>query len=147
MDYPGEQTKNVCALKVSIALNYSGVVIPYIPGQTIEGGGDYAGKYFFLNVKALNKWMRATFGINDPNDNNPYNENHYYFTASETGTNGVNLPSLVNGLKGIYTIMKPDTPQYNGITGHADILRPNGTCPSNCNFQIPVDRVDIWVLE
>lgn len=91
--------------------------------------------------------MRVTFGTSDSTNSYSYNENHYYFTASETGTNGANLPSLVNGLKGIYTIMRPNTPQYSGVTGHADILRPDSTCPSDCNFQMITDRVDIWVLD
>lgn len=91
--------------------------------------------------------MRVTFGTSDSTNSYSYNENHYYFTASETGTNGANLPSLVNGLKGIYTIMRPNTLQYSGVTGHADILRPDSTCPSDCNFQMITDRVDIWVLD
>lgn len=84
--------------------------------------------------------MRATFGTNDPNDNNPYNENHYYFTASETGTNGVNLPSLVNGLKGIYTLITPDN-TYD-VSGHADIMY-NGKCPFGCFFHLSIERIDI----
>lgn len=58
IDYPLE-TRNGCALKVSRALNYSGVIIPNIPTtSTIPGtvqGAD--GKYYFLNAKALNIWM------------------------------------------------------------------------------------------
>src|SRR5690606_40886249 len=57
-------TQNGCALKVSRALNYSGVTIPFIPTtSTMPGtlqGAD--GKYYFLNAQALIIWMKKTFG-------------------------------------------------------------------------------------
>jgi hypothetical protein len=142
LDYPGNQTKNVCALKVSIALNNSGVVVPNIPNQTIEGGGDYAGKYFFLNVRALNNWMRATFGTSNPNDGFPDNQNHISFTGQEGGKNGENYPTLAAGLKGIYMLVMPTG---SNLSGHADVIN-NNYCPGNCNFQLPVEHIDIWVL-
>jgi hypothetical protein len=142
LDYPGNQTKNVCALKVSIALNNSGVVVPNIPNQTIEGGGDYAGKYFFLNVRALNNWMRATFGTSNPNDGFPDNQNHISFTGQEGGNNGENYPTLAAGLKGTYMLVMPTG---SNLSGHADVIN-NNYCPGNCNFQLPVEHIDIWVL-
>jgi len=145
IDYPGKQTENTCALRMSIALNYSGVIIPNISGQTIEGEGDYAGKYFFLNARALRNWMRETFGTSDLNDGLPDNIKHISFTAQQTGEKGINLPNLVKNKKGIYAIIIP--PEFEGVSGHVDILRPNGTCPSYCNFQLPVERVDIWILD
>lgn len=141
--YPGNQTKNVCALKVSIALNNSGVIIPNIENQTIEGGGDYAGKYFFLNVRALNDWMRVTFGTSTPNDGFPYNENHVSFTGEQGGVNGQNYPNLVSGLKGIYMLVMP---VGSSLSGHADLIY-NNICPSGCNFQLSVEHIDIWILE
>lgn len=42
---------NACVLRVSIALNYSGVKIPNIPNHTFKGGD---GKYYFLSAKKLN---------------------------------------------------------------------------------------------
>ncbi|WP_396179772.1 T6SS effector amidase Tae4 family protein [Flavobacterium sp.] len=143
LNYPGNQTKNVCALKVSIALNNSEVVIPYIPNQTVEGGGDYAGKYFFLNVRALNNWMRATFGTSNPNDGYANNPSHISLTGQQGGTNGQNYPSLTAGLKGIYMLVMPTG---SNLSGHADVIY-NNYCPGNCNFQLPVEHIDIWVLD
>ena len=51
------RTENTCALKVSIALNGAGITIPNIPGQTLQGGGQFANQYFFLNARALNIWI------------------------------------------------------------------------------------------
>jgi hypothetical protein len=44
-------TDNTCALKVSIALVRTNIIIPDLPGITLEGSGDFAGKFFFLNAK------------------------------------------------------------------------------------------------
>ncbi|HEU4497540.1 MAG TPA: T6SS effector amidase Tae4 family protein, partial [Flavobacterium sp.] len=93
IDYP-IQTANGCALKVSRALNYSGITIPQItttngyPG-TLQGAD---GKYYFLNAKSLNKWMKETFGTNPETDSTPLNENHFNFSAEDGGINGENFP-------------------------------------------------------
>ena len=69
IDHPIE-TENGCALKVSRALNYSGITIPNIPSTsgnpgTLQGAD---GKYYFLNAQALIIWMKKTFGTtNNPN--------------------------------------------------------------------------------
>jgi hypothetical protein len=142
-DYPS-LSRGYCALKVSRALNYSGISIPQItttsgnPGTIL--GGD--GKYYFLNAKALNKWMRETFGTS------PSNPDHYSFLGSDGGVNGENFPTLVAGLKGIYSMVSTNA---NWASGHADILRENGTCKAGCHFQdtppAPIDYIDIWVLK
>ena len=133
------RTTNTCALKVSIALNYSGVIIPQIittqnrPG-TIQGAD---GKYYFLNARALNAWMRETFGVF------PENPNHYNFTAGDGGINGENFPTLVSGIRGIYSLVTPNNP---GVTGHADILNASN-CAAGCNFNIAIEYIDIWHLD
>jgi len=38
-----------------------------------------------------------------------------------------------------------------GATGHADLIFPSsinnyGTCIFGCNFQLPVENIDIWIL-
>lgn len=149
IDYP-EATVNGCALKVSRALNYSGVIIPRIitsngyPG-TLKGAD---GKYYFLNAKSLNKWMRETFGTNPTTNSTPLNENHYHFTADDGCSNGENFPTLVDGKKGIFSMVSTN-PQWS--SGHADIINDDGTCKSGCHFQdnppAPIDYIDIWVLE
>lgn len=61
IDYP-ILTQNGCALKVSRALNYSGITIPNIPSTTGNPGTVQGadGKYYFLNAKALIIWMQKT---------------------------------------------------------------------------------------
>ena len=149
IDYP-QATVNGCALKVSRALNYSGVTIPKIitsngnPG-TLKGAD---GKYYFLNAKSLNKWMRETFGTNPATNSTPLNENHYHFTADDGGSNGENFPTLVDGKKGIFSMISTN-PEWS--SGHADILNDDGTSKAGCHFQdnppAPIDYIDIWVLE
>lgn len=142
-------SRGYCALKVSRALNYSGITIPPItttngnPG-TLQGSD---GKYYFLNAKALNKWMRETFGTNPETTTTPYNANHYHFTGEDGGTNGENFPNLVNGLKGIYSMVSTNA---QWASGHADLIE-NETCVFGCHFNdtppAPIDYIDIWVLE
>lgn len=93
-DVVNEEMKNLVHKKLTyhevheiLALNYSGVVIPNIPStNTILGtvqGAD--GKYYFLNAKALNIWMRKTFGVS------PVNSNHIRLTPQDGGSEGENL--------------------------------------------------------
>jgi len=139
LDYPS-LTTNTCALKVSIALNGAGIIIPQIttasgnPG-TLKGAD---GKYYFLNAKSLNAWMRKTFGTS------PTNSNHFHYTAADGGANGENFPSLLSGKKGIYSMISND-PSWS--SGHADILLGNLTCAAGCYFQGPVQYIDVWVLD
>ncbi|MBX2953339.1 MAG: hypothetical protein KF870_12600 [Leadbetterella sp.] len=128
---------NACAVRVSRGLNYSGVTIPEISGQTEKGADN---KNYFLSAKSLNAWMRKTFGT-------PTGSNH--LTGSQGGTNGVNFPNLLQGKKGIYIMIAnyPGT-NYFGATGHADILE-SGTCPDNrCYFNPKggVYYIDVWPL-
>jgi hypothetical protein len=140
------RTANTCALKVSIALNRAGVVIPNLPGKTVQGEGtEFTGKYFFLNAKSLNAWMRETFGTN------PNNANHFSYTSSDGGTNGVNFPEKLKDKNGIYSMIT--TEKYTtetGISGHADLIfngsAGKGTCIFGCSFNLPIERIDIWVL-
>ena len=130
-------TENTCALKVSRALNYSGVVIPEITKPngtklTIKGADN---KYYFLNSKALNLWMRKTFI-------NPTRTNH--ITAIQAGQHGVNLSNLLTGKKGIYSLISSDT---KWAYGHADFLEPDATCGVYCHFyDAPIDYIDVWIL-
>ena len=143
-------TANTCALKVSIALNRSGVVIPNIPGQTLEGGGtEFTGKYFFLNAKKLNVWMRETFGTNPATATTPYNANHISLTAADGGVKGVNFPTLpeLQNVSGIYSIVFTN----NLSSGHADYIYTNTagqvTCATSCYFNLQIERMDIWKLD
>ncbi|HQV35274.1 MAG: hypothetical protein KA215_06835 [Flavobacterium sp.] len=143
-------SRGYCALKVSRALNYSGIIIPQIittsgnPG-TLQGSD---GKYYFLNAKALNKWMRETFGTNPATNTSPLNLNHFHFTSNQGGINGLNFPNLMIGLKGIYSMVSTNP---NWASGHADLIDENGICVFGCHLNdsppAPIDYIDIWVLE
>jgi hypothetical protein len=134
--YPND-TNNTCALKVSIALNGAGVTIPNIPGQTLQGGGQFANQYFFLNARALNKWMRKTFGTTT-------NPNYVNIPASQITPNGANLPSLLSNIQGIYSLVCPLGSTW--ASGHADIIN-NALCAAGCHFNdAPIEYIDIWKL-
>ena len=139
IDHPIE-TQNGCALKVSRALNYSGITIPNIPSTsgnpgTLQGAD---GKYYFLNAKSLNIWMRKTFGVS------PTNSKHHHFTAQDGGNKGEDFPDLVKNKKGIFSMVSNNT---KWAYGHADILRLDGSCKAGCYFNGPVEYIDVWVLD
>lgn len=127
--------QNACALRVSRALNYSGIIIPSVAG-TMKGKD---GKNYFLAAKALNIWMRKTFGIS------PANSKHRHFTKAQGGINGQNLPGLVSGIKGIFSMVSPKNSLW--ASGHADCLQSSGTCVNNCHFfDGDIEYIDIWEL-
>lgn len=133
---------NTYAIRLSRGLNYSGVNIPYLPGRTYKGSDD---KYYFKAAYEINLWMRKTFGTNDGDPNTPHNPNHYKYTGAEAGVHGVNLPGLLAGKKGIYSIYSSD---FRWASGHADLLMPDATCGNDCHFyDAPILRLDIWVLQ
>lgn len=140
---------NTCAIRVSIALIKCGIVIPFIPDSkkgfknTIK---DKDGNYLIINAKALNEWMRKTFGTNPAN--------YRHFTAAQGGVKGGNFPKLMEdiGSDGIYSMVsRPEIHETWG-TGHADILE-EGDCRIKCHFFddknnfVPVDYIDVWILK
>lgn len=132
--YNGPET-NTCAFRLSKALNYSGVVIPNIPGQTFKGRDN---KYYFKAAYQINLWMRKTFGTS------PTNPNHYSITGAEAGVHGVELPTLLSEIKGIYSLYSSD---FTWASGHADLLYPDATCGNNCHFyDAPIHRIEVWEL-
>src|SRR5690606_39901474 len=77
---------NTCAVRLSYALNKSGVKIPNIPGKTKRGNikSDGTYDYYFTFAKDLTHWMQKTFGTtSNPNymyrdlDEYQGNENQY----------------------------------------------------------------------
>ena len=138
--YSGPKT-NTCAVRLSKALNYSGVNIPHIPRKTFIGKD---GKYYFKAAYEINLWMRKTFGTNPKTSTTPYNANHFQISGIEAGVNGGNLPNLLNGKKGIYSIYSSD---FSWASGHADMLYDNSNCANNCHFgDAPIFRLDVWIL-
>jgi hypothetical protein len=138
------RTNNTCALKVSIALNGSGIIIPEIITSTTNGVINYGtvkgadGKNYFLNAKSLNKWMKLTFGTT------PINTKHFNYTAVQGGVDGKNFPSLIGDKKGIYSL-NSSSPTW--ATGHADIFLEN-KCSAGCHYNAPgLESIDLWVLD
>ncbi|OHT45662.1 T6SS effector amidase Tae4 family protein [Flavobacterium tructae] len=137
---------NTCAIRISRALNYSGVVVPSLPDnpngtKNSVVGAD--GKNYIINAKTLNSWMKKTFGTN------PTNYEHYDFTQG--GNKGINFPNLLKNKKGIYTMVSRPEIQKAWGSGHADLLE-DGQCLLDCHFYdsnnqfVPVDYIDIWTL-
>ncbi|TRX29908.1 hypothetical protein FNW52_20475, partial [Flavobacterium sp. ZT3R18] len=128
---------NTCAIRVSKALNYSGVIIPNISGKTFKGADN---KYYFLGAANLMAWMKKTFGI-------PTGSNH--LTGAQGGTNGVNFPTLLQGKEGIY-ILIPNNQGSSGFSasGHADLFFAN-SCDGGCYFGATggVKEILFWELK
>ncbi|WP_343618028.1 T6SS effector amidase Tae4 family protein [Flavobacterium sp.] len=138
--YSGPDT-NTCAIRLSKALNYSGVKIPYIPGQTYSGAD---GKFYFKSAYQINIWMRKTFGTNPATKTTPLNDKHFEYSGAQAGIHGVNLPSLLKGKKGIFSIYSSD---FRWASGHADLLYSDATCGNKCHFyDAPIFRLDVWIL-
>ena len=136
---------NTCALRISRALNYSGIELPSLPNnpngsKNSVTGAD--GKNYIINAKALNKWMRKTFGT-------PTGTNH--IVNSQGGTKGKDFADLIANKKGIYSMIALQSIQDTWGTGHVDLLE-NGGCLLDCHFYdlnnqlVPVDYIDIWIL-
>jgi hypothetical protein len=52
---------HTCAVRLSRALNYSGVAVPAsFAGMKVVRGGD--GKYYAFQVRGMRPWLEATFG-------------------------------------------------------------------------------------
>jgi len=141
---------NTCAIRMSYALNESGVKIPNIPGKTkrgtIKSDGTY--DYYFTFAKDINKWMRETFGTNDGDPNTPHNPKHKRYTKAQGGANGALFPELfmTENKKGIFSIVSPQGSKW--ATGHADCLKPDQTCVNDCHFYDgDIQFIDIWELD
>jgi hypothetical protein len=139
---------NTCAIRVSRALNYSGITIPHIANQTFLGGD---GKYYFLGAANINAWMTKTFGPAT-----------HHFTGVQGGLHGENFSTLLQGIEGIYVLIPnipggcgtpatSSTPAISGTgfcaTGHADMYIADG-CDGHCYFNATGGVKDIffWVL-
>ena len=137
-----DENTNTCAIRLSKALNYSGVIIPNIPGQTFKGADN---KYYFKAAYQINIWMRKTFGTNPATSTTPLNLKHHSYTQAQAGVRGANLPDSLAGKKGIYSIYSSN---FTWATGHADLLNTDATCGNNCHFaDAPIARLDIWILD
>ena len=123
---------NACALRVSRALNYSGINIPAISGQTKQGAD---GKNYFLLASQLKNWLVKTLGQPD-----------IHKTAAEGAPNGTNFYNLLIGInnRGIY-IMKPISESNFGASGHAT-LWAGLDCIGQHNYFGAASDIYIWTL-
>jgi hypothetical protein len=96
-----ESFNNACALRVSRALNGSGVDLPNIPGKTLKGADS---KNYFFRASDLYNWMTQSYG--NPNIS----------TLDE---------SKLQGKTGIY-IMRANYPARFGAWGHATLWNNTG---------------------
>jgi Type VI secretion system (T6SS), amidase effector protein 4 len=115
---------NACALRVSRALNYSGVTIPAIPGQTFQGAD---GKNYFLSSAKLYNFMKKTFKI-PPNPT----ESIEVFSKAQGGVDGQNFPGLLSGKKGIY-LLQASYPGLFGALGHASLYQGSSCMVNTCD--------------
>lgn len=99
---------NACALRVSRALNYSGVTIPYIANQTLQGAD---GKNYFIYAANLYNWLVKTLGPHE-----------IHKTRAEGYPNGSGFLKQLMGIqnRGIY-IMKPIPSSAFTASGHATL--------------------------
>lgn len=137
--------ENSCAARISRALNYSGIIIPHISGKTFMGAD---GKYYFVRVSSLNKWMRKTFGCKNPNTaiGEYLNISSLHNSCLEVDNLISSLLNPQNEIKGIFTCIYPN--QSVGASGHADLLKnSNPWCNGGCGFEYLFDFIDIWVLK
>ena len=97
-----ESYNNACALRVSRALNGSGVDLPNIPGKTLKGDD---GRNYFYRAQDLYNWMTQSYG-------KPNHSTQNYLS--------------LDGNKGIY-IMQANYPARFGAWGHATLYNMTGT--------------------
>ncbi|MBV4356354.1 type VI secretion system amidase effector protein Tae4 [Pinibacter aurantiacus] len=124
---------NACALRVSMALNYSGVNIPNIPDHTFKGADN---KYYFLSAAKLYNWMIKTFGTS----------NAIITTRSLRGTTDFKTPIL--GKKGIYIMQANSIPLF-GATGHASLWNGSTCVSDHCYFDASggIAKLGFWELK
>jgi len=147
-DYPN--LRNVCALKVSIALNGAGVDIPFIFQDDNSNGikevsessftiPDDNGNYYFLNAELLIKYMLEVF----PTPSVTVNGDDLQNGATPETSFGLN--------NGIYGMLPLDV-NYFGASGHCDIWLPKSgsspvynECGAGCHWGF-VDVAYLWIL-
>lgn len=126
---------NACALRVSRALNYSGIRIPYIPNQTTSGAD---GKYYFVSSIHLYNYLKQVF------------QTTYRLQLKEIdgGPQGNLFREKLKGIKGIF-IMQPNYPRKFRAYGHATLWNGFMAIGGHDYFNAlgGVARIVVWQLE
>ena len=110
---------NACALRVSRALNGSGVAIPYISGETLKGADE---RNYFYRARNLYDWLIKSYG--SPN-----------FSTKDY--------SSLAGNHGIY-IMQATRPADFGAWGHATLYNMTGTVGNSYAESPYMYRLYLW---
>lgn len=109
---------NGCAIRMSYALNQSGVFIPQKPWKTVSGEH---GRWYIYRVKDLITFLKTTFGEPDRSVKQP-------------------KPQNFKGQKGIIVF----NVDWQDATGHAT-LWDGQSCSDNCHFPIASEAL-LWRL-
>jgi Type VI secretion system (T6SS), amidase effector protein 4 len=141
--------QNVCALKVSIALNGAGITIPHIFQDNNSNGiqefgevdftiPDNNGKYYFLNAELLINYMLEVFPTPT-----------LVTLSGEDIQNGANPESRFGTNSGIYGMLPIDPDSFDA-TGHCDIWLPvpgesYNECGAACYWEY-VNIAYLWKL-
>ena len=137
-------TDNTCAVKISIALNGSGVVIPHIYSDNNHNGiqdtGEpditFAGEnglYYFVRAEFLIKYMLEAFPTP-------------IIVPNIDISNGATPKSSFGTKKGIYAMLPINPSLMAGASGHCDIFYDEG-CAFGCYWvKEIVQNVYLWEL-
>ena len=140
------RSANSCAARVSKALNYSGITIPNIQGETFVGND---GKYYFVHANRINRWMRKVFGCANPDSSigEYFNSRSLHYTPNMIPTLYNTLNNSPGTIKGIFSAVWNKPPAT--ASGHTDALSyptPEKYCDGSCHFDKPIKYIDIWKL-
>jgi hypothetical protein len=126
--------KNACAVRISLALNRLGILIPNNAitrsGSTVNG----IARNYFIQARAINDFMIKTFGDTSLK------------LQGADANDKVKVAELLAGKNGIYVIVNDDD-TVAGYTGHADLII-NGYVIGGANTTPAggVKSIRIWIL-
>jgi hypothetical protein len=128
--------RNACAIRISLALNKSGILIPNnaITRQGANVGG--TSQYYFLQAIGINDFMIKTFGDTAVK------------LEGAAANDKTKIVELLKGKNGIYVIVNNDgTTSGAGYTGHADLIK-NGYVIGEANTSPMggIKSIRIWIL-
>ncbi|MBP1126289.1 MULTISPECIES: type VI secretion system amidase effector protein Tae4 [Pseudomonas] len=123
---PSQKWSNTCAVRMSYILNYSGVIVPKIQGQTVSGGDQ---RQYFFRVKNLIDFLRQQWGKPDV----------VKYPPSGGGA--------LAGKKGLILF---EVSGWADAQGHATLFDGN-ICYDHCYFNEPgvnyhTDKANFWSL-
>jgi hypothetical protein len=135
--YDSHGYRNACALRVSVALNKCGIIIPNIPDHTFQGAD---GKYYFVSSTKLLAFLLRTFPAPDVDVDDRVK-----------GKDGQGFYLACAGKKGIFIMVAKNKSLY-GAYGHASLYDglycvggPDHT-PFNMDIYGGVSRIVLWKL-